>query len=201
MDISANDTNSRELYKILIGAILPRPIAWVSSMDPAGNLNLAPFSFFTVASVRPPILCFSPLRRADATEKDTLMNVRATREFVINIVSENLAAQMIKTSGSYGSNVDEFDVAQLPQRASRCVKPPGVADSLVNFECALRDIISLGTEPLAGNLVLGEVLSIHVSERVYQDGRIDTAALAPIGRLAGNGYATVKDRFEMVRPN
>ncbi len=201
MDISPKDTEHRELYKILIGSVLPRPIAWVSSVDAAGNPNLAPFSFFTVASVQPPILCFSPLRKADAAEKDTLRNVRATREFVINIVSESLAARMNQTSGSYGPEVDEFDIAQLARRASRCVRPPSVADSLVNFECKLHEIVSLGTGPLAGSLVLGEILSIHVAERIYRDGRIDTATLAPIGRLAGNEYATVSDRFEMVRPD
>ena len=201
MELLPKNAESRDLYRILIGAVLPRPIAWVSTVDSANRVNLAPFSFFTVASVWPPVLCFCPLLKVDSGEKDTLANIKSTRDFVVNIVSENLAAQMNQTSGSYTSDLNEFEVAGLTQKASQVVKPTGVADSLVNFECKLDRIISYGDEALAGNLVLGEICYIHINDEVFQDGRINTDVLAPIGRLAGDMYTTVRDRFKMIRPD
>jgi len=131
MEIRPESSSSQDIYKILIGTVLPRPIAWVSTVDTSGTINLAPFSFFTVASVNPPILCFSPLLQENSIEKDTLVNIKQTGEFVVNIVSYGLAQTMNQTSGPYPSKVNEFEVAGVTPKQSTLVKPPCVADSLV----------------------------------------------------------------------
>jgi len=200
MEISPESRSSQDIYKILIGTVLPRPIAWVSTVDLSGNLNLAPFSFFTVASVNPPILCFSPLLKENSIEKDTLANINQTGEFVVNIVSYGLAQAMNRTSGPYPSEVNEFDVAGVTPRQSTFVKPPCVADSLVNFECKLKQIIPLGSEPMAGNLILGKVCNIHLHPDIVRNGEVESESLDAIGRLGGNMYSTIRDCFEMERP-
>ena len=200
MEISPESRSRQDIYKILIGTVLPRPIAWVSTVDPSGNLNLAPFSFFTVASVNPPILCFSPLLQENAIEKDTLANINQTREFVVNIVSYDLAQTMNRTSAPYPPDVNEFDVAGVTPKQSTFVEPPCVADSLVNFECKLQQIIPLGSEPMAGNLILGKICNIHIHPDIVRNGEVDSKSLDAIGRLGGNMYTTVRDCFEMERP-
>jgi flavin reductase (DIM6/NTAB) family NADH-FMN oxidoreductase RutF len=200
MEISPESRPNKDIYKILIGTVLPRPIAWVSSVDPSGNINLAPFSFFTVASVNPPILCFSPLLQENSIEKDTLVNISQTGEFVVNIVSYGLAQTMNRTSGPYPSDVNEFDVAGVTPKQSTFVEPPCVADSLVNFECKLQQIVPLGSEPMAGNLILGKVCNIHIHPDIVRNGEVDNEALDAIGRLGGNMYTTIRDCFEMERP-
>jgi flavin reductase (DIM6/NTAB) family NADH-FMN oxidoreductase RutF len=200
MEISPESGSSQDIYKILIGTVLPRPIAWVSTVDTSGNINLAPFSFFTVASVNPPILCFSPLLQENSIEKDTLVNIKQTSEFVVNIVSYSLAQAMNRTSGPYPSDVNEFDVAGVTPKQSTFVEPPCVADSLVNFECKLQQIIPFGSEPRAGNLVLGQVCNIHIHPDIVSNGEVDNEALDAIGRLGGNMYTTIRDCFEMERP-
>ena len=200
MEIRPESRSSQDIYKILIGTVLPRPIAWVSTVDSSGNGNLAPFSFFTVASVDPPILCFSPLLQENSVEKDTLANIKQTSEFVVNIVSYSLARKMNRTSGPYPSEINEFDVAGLTAKQSAIVRPPCVADSLVNYECKLQQIISFGSEPRAGNLVLGLVCNIHIHPDIVSNGEIDFKSLDAIGRLGGNMYTTIRDCFEMERP-
>ena len=200
MEISPESRSSQDIYKILIGTVLPRPIAWVSTVDPSGNINLAPFSFFTVASVNPPILCFSPLLQDNSIEKDTLVNIKQTSEFVVNIVSYGLAQAMNLTSAPYPSDVNEFDVAGVTAKQSTLVKPPCVADSLVNFECKLQQIIPFGSEPRAGNLVLGRVCNIHIHPDIVRNGEVDSKSLDAIGRLGGNMYSTIRDCFEIERP-
>ncbi|MDH3929209.1 MAG: flavin reductase family protein [Deltaproteobacteria bacterium] len=200
MEISPEGRSNQDIYKILIGTVLPRPIAWVSTVDTSGNINLAPFSFFTVASVNPPILCFSPLLQENSIEKDTLVNIKQTSEFVVNIVSYALAQAMNRTSAPYPSEVSEFDVAGVAAKQSTLVKPPCVADSLVNFECKLQQIIPFGSEPRAGNLVLGKVCNIHIHPDIVRNGEVDSKSLDAIGRLGGNMYTTIRDCFEMERP-
>ena len=142
MEINPDNLSIQQTYKILVGTVLPRPIAWVSTVDSKGNLNLAPFSFFTVASVNPPILCFSPLLTENSSEKDTLVNIRQTGEFVVNVVSHSLAEKMNRTSAPYPSDADEFIAGEVTANPSTIVKPPRVAESQVNFECKLQQIIS-----------------------------------------------------------
>ena len=200
MEIDPDKFSNLEIYKILTSSVLPRPIAWVSTIDITGIVNLAPFSFFTVASVNPPVLCFSPLLDRDRGEKDTLTNIRKTGEFVVNIVSHELTAKMNQTSAPYAEEVNEFEQAGLTSQRSVVVNPPGVMESKVRFECTLQQVISFGDAPLAGNLVLGEIRHIYLHPDIYRDGRVDVNALDTVGRLAGNFYSTIRDQFEIARP-
>lgn len=202
MTIDPQSTQASDIYKLLIGAIVPRPIAFVSSMNAAGDSNLAPFSFFTAISANPPVICFSPMVRAsDGTRKDTLRNIEATGEFVVNIVSEDFAAQMNLCSAEFPPEVDEFAVSGLTPLASDLVKPPRVAESRVQMECRLMQIVNVSAKPLGGSLVIGEVLRFHVADEVLVNFRIDPDRLRPIGRMGGPTYTRVTDRFDLLRPN
>ena len=185
-------------YKLLVGAVVPRPIAFVSTISPEGVANLAPFSFFTVASANPPVLCFSTSFRDPC--KDTLVNVRAVKEFVVNIVSEEFAAKMNTTSGEYPYGVDEFAVAGLTPVASDLVRPPRVKESHINMECKLLQTIEVSKQPLGGTLILGEVVRFHIDDAMFEEFRIDPDKLAAVGRMAGNTYTKTRDRFDLVRP-
>jgi flavin reductase (DIM6/NTAB) family NADH-FMN oxidoreductase RutF len=208
MLIKPSDIDPRDFYKILISTVMPRPIAWVSTISMNGVHNLAPFSFFTVASAKPPVLCFAPAFARDletpdskrGRPKDTLVNIRATKEFVVNIVSRSLAEKMNQTSAEYPPEISEFEAAGLTPINSLLVRPPCVGESLVNMECRLYQLIEIGTEPMGGTLVLGEILGINLDESVYKEGQIDMEILDPIGRLGGSYYSTIKDRFEIKRP-
>jgi flavin reductase (DIM6/NTAB) family NADH-FMN oxidoreductase RutF len=199
MEISLQNLDRRDAYKLLIGSVLPRPIAWVSTQDQAGGVNLAPFSFFNAVSIDPPLLAFSTLLKNDGTPKHTLLNIRSNGEFVVNIVSRPLAEQMNQTSLDHAEGVNEFEVAGLESASSVCVGPPRVKSALVSIECRLHQLISFGDKPLAGNLILGNILHFFVADSVYQDGRIDIEKLDPVGRLAGNRYSTIRDQFEILR--
>jgi len=200
MEFDPTGLSTLELYKVLTGSILPRPIAWVSTVDPSGQANLAPFSFFTVASVNPPILCFAPMLDDDRAEKHTLANIRQTGEFVVNIVSCDLVEQMNQTSAPYPSGVSEFTKAGVTPQASILVRAPCVREALIKFECTLRQVIGFGSEPMAGNLILGQICRIHLHPDIYRNGRVDGQVLDTVGRLAGNYYTTTRDRFELARP-
>lgn len=199
------EESPQDIYKLLVGSVVPRPIAFVSSMDAEGVRNLAPFSFFTVASANPPIVCFCPMMRGATNTglqptKDTLRNIIATREFVVNIVSEEFAEQMNACSAELAPEVDEFLVSGLTPVASDLVRPPRVGESHVQMECRLQQIVHVSTEPLGGSLVLGEVLRFHVSESLLDNFRIDPDKLHAIGRMAGSTYTRTRDRFDMERP-
>ena len=185
-------------YKLLVGAVVPRPIAFVSTISPEGVANLAPFSFFTVASANPPVLCFTASFREP--RKDTLVNVRATKEFVVNIVSEEFAAKMNVTSGEYPHGVDEFAMSGLTAAPSDLVRPPRVKESHVNMECKLLQTIEVSNQPLGGTLILGQVVRFHIDDTIVEEFRIDPDALAAVGRMAGNTYTRTRDRFDLIRP-
>ncbi|MGZ4164936.1 MAG: flavin reductase family protein [Tumebacillaceae bacterium] len=191
-----------EAYKYLVGSILPRPIAFVSSVDAEGTLNLAPFSFFTAVAANPPTICFTVMRRGtDGQKKDTLRNIEATREFVVNVVSESIVEQMNVTAGEYAPDVDEFKQSGLTPAPSVVVKAPRVQESLVNLECKLTQIVEIGgDEAGAGALIIGEVVQVHVDDSIHFDGKINTDGLKPVGRMAGAQYVRVTDTFELVRP-
>jgi flavin reductase (DIM6/NTAB) family NADH-FMN oxidoreductase RutF len=195
------DRSSAEIYRLMIGAIVPRPIAFVSSIDANGILNLAPFSFFTACSANPPVVCFSPIVRAGPQPlKDTLRNIQATGEFVVNIVSEEFAGQMNASSAEVPPEVDEFKLSGLTPLASDLVRPPRVAESHVQMECRLRQIITISEKPQGGYLVLGDVLRFHIDEAVLDGDKIDPDRLRAIGRMGGPTYARTRDRFDMLRP-
>jgi flavin reductase (DIM6/NTAB) family NADH-FMN oxidoreductase RutF len=207
MIVSPTDLPHNELYGILLNSVAPRPIAWVSTMSPSGQHNLAPFSFFNVVCVDPPLLAFSPgLRRPKQPEiargeaKDTLRNIRETGEFVVNVVTYDLREAMNSTSGEYAPSVDEFELAKLTPEPSKIVRPPKVAESPVSFECKLNQILDFSPAPTSGSLVIGQIVSIHLNDANLKDGKLDRNSLDLIGRMGGLQYTRTTQRFEMVRP-
>jgi flavin reductase (DIM6/NTAB) family NADH-FMN oxidoreductase RutF len=202
MEITPSSRPWNSIYKILIGSVVPRPIGWISTVDEAGRYNLAPFSFFNVVCGNPPTVLFCPMiRTLDARPKDTLNNVRATGEFVVNIVTESLARAMNASSVEAPPNVDEFAFAGLTPVPSMTVRPPRVAESPIHFECQVHQIVEIGTQPGSGSVVIGQVIHLHVDECVLiGEDKINLAELKPIARLAGISYCRVTDLFEMERP-
>jgi flavin reductase (DIM6/NTAB) family NADH-FMN oxidoreductase RutF len=195
-------TPAADVYKLLIGTIIPRPIAFVSSIDVHGVHNLAPFSFFTACSANPPVLGFvAAMRPGPLPHKDTLQNVLATKEFVVNLVSEEFAEKMNATSAEVPPEIDEFELSGLTPLVSELVKPPRVAESHVQMECRLRQVLKISDLPGGGNLVLGDVLRFHIDEAIVDSSfRIDPDKLNAIGRAGGATYVRTHDRFDMVRP-
>jgi len=183
------------MYHFMIGVIVPRPIAFVSTVNPAGRNNAAPFSFFIGISSDPPLVGISVNLRA-GEPKDTLRNIRATGDFVCNLVTEDLAARMVHTSGDWPAEVDEIALAGLTAVASDLVKAPRVAESPVNLECRLHREIELGSS----FLVVGEIVRAHVSDAVLTDGRVDVTKLRPLGRLGGDAYSPVHEVLRFARP-
>ncbi|TXK37094.1 flavin reductase family protein [Pontibacter qinzhouensis] len=200
--INLQETPSSEVYSLLSGAVAPRPVAFASTTDAAGNVNLSPFSFFNLFSSNPPILVFSPLSRIrDNSSKHTLDNVKATKEVVIHIANYELVEQMSLASTEYDTRVNEFVKAGLTAVPAVMVKPPRVAEAPVAIECKVNDIISLGTEGGAGNLVICEVLLIHVQEEVLDEkGRIDPYKLDAVARMGGDYYIRANGNNIFVLP-
>ena len=190
-----------DIYKLMVGSIVPRPIALVSSLDQGNVRNLAPFSYFTACSSNPPVVVFCPIMRpTPPMAKDTLRNVINTREFVVNIVSEEFVRQMNATAAQVGPEVDEFELSGLTPVASDLIKPARVAESHIHMECRLRQIVQVSDKPGGGSLVLGEVLRFHVREDHVENFRIDPDKLRAVGRMAGSTYVRTTDRFELERP-
>jgi flavin reductase (DIM6/NTAB) family NADH-FMN oxidoreductase RutF len=202
MEINPTSIPYQSVYKIMTGSILPRPIGWISSIDMSGRPNLAPFSFFNAVCSNPPTVLFCPsIRGSDGKTKDTLNNVRATNEFVVNIVTEELLQAMNASSIEAPSDFNEFEFAGLTLAPSVIVKPPRVAESPIHFECRVREIIEIGNEPGGGSIVIGAIVHIHADDGVMLGGdKINLTALKPIGRLMGSGYCRVTDLIEMERP-
>ncbi|MBI3288559.1 MAG: flavin reductase family protein [Elusimicrobia bacterium] len=200
MDIDPDTLPARDRYRLMIATILPRPIAWVSTVSPEGVPNLAPFSFFTGIAANPMTLCFAPVNDRNGKKKDTLINVEATRQFVVSVVGEENAAKMNQTSAPYPYGVSEFEKAGVTAAPATAVKPPRVAESPVSYECELVQIVRLGEGPLAGNLVIGKVVRFHCDDRVFNGGAIRHQDLRAIGRMGGAWYARTGDAFELPRP-
>ena len=202
MIINPDDSPWESIYKLMIGSIVPRPIGWISTVNASGQPNLAPFSFFNGVCARPPHVLFCPMMRGtDLSPKDTLRNVRATGEFVANIVSESLKIQMNITSTEFPAQINEFEAAGLTPAPSIIVSPPRVLESAVQYECKVVHIVDLGSDPGGGSVVIGRVVRIHVRDDVLMGlDKIDLEKLAPIGRLAGHSYCRLTDIFELVRP-
>ncbi|SIS57974.1 flavin reductase family protein [Salimicrobium flavidum] len=191
MLLHKSEFNDHDMGKLVKGAIVPRPIAWVATIDGEGRKNLAPFSFFTVASMNPLTLAISvgEVER----EKDTAFNIKESEEFTINIVSESLANAMHETSKYYDREEDEFEVAGVTEAESVYVRPPRVMASPVSFECRLTDVVEIGTS----NLILGEVVGYHLRDDVYMEkDKVDPHKLQVIGRMAGD-YTFVRDFFSL----
>ncbi len=188
-----------ERYKLEIGAIVPRPIAFVSTASPAGDANLAPFSFFCGVSSNPMTLLFCPANKADGTDKDTLRNVEETGEFVVNIVSVDFARQMAVCAEGLDYGESEFSLSGLTQAPSAKVAAPRVLEAKVSFECKKQQVVRLNPGVVAGgNVVIGEVIWIHVDDAIIDERkRIDPAKLQAVGRMGGLGYCTTGEYFEI----
>ncbi len=203
LTIDPKTVEANKLYGYLTGAIGPRPIAFASTIDKGGNANLSPFSFFNVFSANPPILVFSPVRRGrDNTIKHTLQNVEAIKEVVINIVNYAMVQQMSLSSTEYGQGVDEFVKSGLHKEKSDIVKPYRVKEAPVQLECKVMDILALGDSGGAGNLVICEVIRVHMHENILDaEGHIDQYKIDQVARMGGNWYTRAnKGIFEVPKP-
>lgn len=201
--IDPKAVSTAALHGYMLGAVTPRPIAFASTIDAMGNVNLSPFSFFNVFSANPPIMIFSPARRGrDNTTKHTYENVLQVKQVVINIVNYDIVQQMSLSSTEYGKGVNEFEKAGLTPLASQTIKPPRVAESPVQFECKVNEVVSLGTQGGAGNLVICEVLKMHIDEAILDtNGNIDPVKLDAVSRMGGNWYGRAKEgMFEVPKP-
>jgi flavin reductase (DIM6/NTAB) family NADH-FMN oxidoreductase RutF len=200
MILQASDLNQNERHKLLIGAVLPRPIAWVSTMDAQGQPNLAPFSYFTIGADVPMTLIFCPqVPNSSGSRKDTLRNIGAVPEFVINLTNEETAEAMNRSATSLPPGESEFPWAGVTPVPSTLVSVPRVAEAPIAFECRLQQLVVISDLPGGGTAVFGEVQCIHIRDDLYSEGRILLERLRPIGRIAGAGYARVTDTFEMER--
>jgi flavin reductase (DIM6/NTAB) family NADH-FMN oxidoreductase RutF len=201
MKLEFAQLSPREAYAWMISTILPRPIAWVSTVAADGRTNLAPYSFFQGVTANPPMLMFVPVNTRDGTRKDTVRNLEAVPEFVVNLVSYPLAEQMNATAASLPYGESEFEKFGIAPAASERVRPPRVAAAPVAFECTLDRILPIGEGPLAANVVFGRIQLAHVSDAVIgADGRPDPDALDLIGRMGGESYARTRERFAIKRP-
>lgn len=206
MFVNCKETPTQDLYKILIGSIIPRPIAWVSTVGINGINNLAPFSFFNCFGVDPPMVGFAPGFKSITKQgedlirepKDTMRNVIDTREFVVNLVSKNLSEQMNQSCADYAKDVSEFDKVGLTPEPSKTIKAPRVLEAYISLECKLIELIQHGNN----NLVLGEIICMHIDDRVIDTrGHIRSDVLQAVGRMAGNWYTTTTEgNFELKRP-
>lgn len=203
MTINPQEVSTAQLHGIMLGAVQPRPIAFASTVDANGAVNLSPYSFFNVFSANPPVMIFSPARRVrNNTIKHTLINARETKEVVINVVNYDIVQQMSLSSTEYDAGVDEFVKSGLTPVDSVKIKPPRVAESPVQFECKVKEIVELGQEGGAGNLIICEVVMVHVNDDVLDtDGKIDPIQIDTVARMGGNWYCRSKDAmFEVPKP-
>jgi flavin reductase (DIM6/NTAB) family NADH-FMN oxidoreductase RutF len=201
MIIDVSSSAVVRVYQALVDVVTPRPIAWVTTLDAQGRVNLAPFSFFNAFGANPPVVVFSPTLRRDGSKKDTLLNLEAVPEFVLNAAVENLAEPMNATSKELPPGQSEVDYAGLSLQPSIKVRPPRVAESPVHLECKVRQIMYIGNGPIAANLVIGEVLLMHIDDSVLDEsGRVDPRKLRTIARLGGSYYCRSTELFEMERP-
>lgn len=200
MEIDPLSLTARERYALMISSILPRPIAWVSTINEAGVTNLAPFSFFTGIAAEPMSVCFAPVNNRFGVPKDTLLNIQQTKQFVVNLANEDNAKLMNETSAAYPYGVSEFEKAGVTPVPSLKVKPPRVKETPISMECELIQVVTLSHGPLGGHLVIGRVVHFHADDSVWKDGKLHHQDLKAIGRLEGSWYTRTSDAFELPRP-
>ena len=203
-EIEIDSLNSQELYNLLTSTITPRPIAFVSTKDSSGQDNLSPFSFFNVFSVTPPVVVFSPVNRiSDDSKKDTLKNVINSKECVIALANTKIVQQVSLASGNYESNIDEFKKAGFTKKKATLIDVNLINEAPVNFECKVTQIVELGSKGGAGNLVICEILKIHIDENVFDhDNKIDPLKLDIVSRLGLSWYGrtSVDSIFKIAKP-
>jgi len=195
------DRDRRDNFKTLLSCVLPRPIAFVSTISASGVPNLAPFSFFNGVGSNPPAVIFSPCTRADGTVKDTIVNLRAVPECVVNVVPYSIKEAMNEASYPFPPEVNEFEAAGFTPLPSRFVRPARVAESPVQMECKLVQIVPVGDGPLSANICIAEVLCFHIANEILLgDGTVDVSKIDLIARLGGDDYSTIRDRFALPKP-
>jgi len=199
MIFNALELENQDKYRLLTGGITPRPIAWISTRSKDGIDNLAPYSFFTGASCNPPVLLYTQVMQSSGANKDTLQNLIDTEECVVNIVNPALLEKMNITSASVEASVSEFDFADVQQCTSHHVAPKSVAESLVRYECTLREVISISDSPGGGSVVLLDVKYVYVQDALYQNGLIDQENINTIGKLGGDYYCNTSVKRELKR--
>ena len=200
MKIDPRDLDHTDTYRLFMSAVVPRPIAFVSTLGENGVYNLAPYSGFATMGLKPSLVHINIARKRDGQKKDTLVNIEFTKDFVINIVNEALAEAMNQSSAEYPSDVDEFKEVGLTPVKADIVKAPMVAESPVNMECQLVQVLEFGESPRLTSIVIGEVVRVHIEDGLLVNGEIPTSALRPLGRLGGNLYCRTTDLIEMDRP-
>jgi len=200
--LDTREISARDTYRLLIGSVVPRPIGWVTTVSVDDVGNLAPFSFYMAATGNPPTVVLSTSMR-DGEPKDTLRNVKEIPEFVLNVVSEDVAEAMNATSEEFPADIDELLAAGLTAVPSSRVRPMRVAEAPINMECRLVQLVPVGDPTTGSTLIIGEVLAWHVRDDIFDANRmrIRQDVLRAIGRMAGDGYCRTRDQFEMIRPN
>ena len=201
MQIDPSTAAVPDVYQLLVGVVTPRPIAWVTTLSPAGVVNLAPFSFFNAFGANPPVVVFSPTLRRDGSKKDTLLNLEKLGEFVVHAATAPLAEQVNLSSKEVPADESEVVLAGLGTVAGTKVRVPRLAEAPVALECVVKQIIPCGTGPIAANLVVGEVVFMHVADEVLDDrGAVDPRKLRTVARLGGAYWCHTSDLFELPRP-
>lgn len=191
----------RDNYKLMIGSIIPRPIAFVTSLAEDGTLNGAPFSYFNIVSSNPPMISIS-VQRKEKERKDTTRNILNSKEFVVHIVDEENVTLINKTAANLRPNESEITAAGLTEMPSTIVTVPGVEEAKIRMECTLEQVVVLGDENAPGcDLIIGKVVQFHVSKEIYEDGKINPRGLGAVSRLAGQSYAKIGEIFDIERPN
>lgn len=199
ISIDPQKNSERDNYKLLIGSVIPRPIAFVTTQSEDGIVNGAPFSYFNIVSSNPPMVSLA-IQRPDGDWKDTARNIYGRREFVVHIVDEENVVKINETAASLPATESEVELANLTLVQSESVSTPGVEEARVRMECRLVQAIPLGGEGPGSDLFIGEIIRFHIDEGIYEDGRIDPRGLNAVSRLAGTNYAKIGDIFSMARP-
>ncbi len=201
MYIDLNALEARHAHDLLTSCVIPRPIAWVSTVSPDGKTNLAPFSFFTGISWAPPVLAISVVNRADGTEKDTVLNIRQTNEFVVNLVSQDLLGAMEDSARRIPYGDDLYCIKGIDLERSKTVRPYRISQAKVSFECTLEQIVTVGEGANAGNLILGRIQMMAAADELLRNGReVDWKSMNALGRLSGNRYCVIDSVIES-QPN
>ncbi|MBS4219982.1 flavin reductase family protein [Bacillus sp. FJAT-49711] len=198
LSIDPNTNTERENYKFLIGSIIPRPIAFVTTLSEDGVLNGAPFSYFNIVSSNPPMISLS-IQRPGGRQKDTARNILQKKEFVVHIVDEENVEKINKTAASLSPHESEIELAQLTEVASTKISVPGIQQAKIRLECVLEHSLTLGDLP-GFDLIIGKIIQYHIEDDIYKNGRIDPIGLAAVSRLAGASYAKIGEVFEIERP-
>lgn len=200
MIFDVSELEAQEKYRLLNGGVTPRPIAWISTRSKAGIDNLAPYSFFTVASCNPPVLLYTQVTQRSGIDKDTLQNLAETGECVVNIANAALLEKMNSTSASLPIDESEFDFANVESCASSTVTPRSVKDSPIRYECSLRQLIPVSDLPTGGTVILLDVKCIYVRDDLYKDGNIDQHLLDSVGKMGGDHFTYTSNTTELKRP-